>query len=76
MIANPGANFKNIFMEEDLNKQSFKWVDQYYIILKNKGISHKYAPWYIRRVEEFMPYVGYTDPQGLGVKWLRNTLPR
>ncbi|MEN8254241.1 MAG: integron integrase [Verrucomicrobiota bacterium] len=40
-------------------------MDQYRIILGNKGVSQKHAPWYMRRAEEFMRYAGYTDPQGL-----------
>ena len=41
------------------------WVDQYRVVLGNKGISQKYALWYVKRVDAFMRYAGYTDPGGL-----------
>lgn len=41
------------------------WVDEYRIALGGKGISHKYAEWYMRRADEFMRYAGCSDPRGL-----------
>jgi len=52
-------------MKKDLGKKAMDWADQYRVVLGNKGVSNKYAPWYMRRAEEFMRYAGYTDPQGL-----------
>lgn len=41
------------------------WIDDYRVMLGNKGISDKYAEWYMRRTLSFMRYAGYTDPRGL-----------
>ena len=52
-------------MHKDLKSRPGGWVDRYRILINKKGISHKYAEWYMRRAVEFMRYTGCTDPRGL-----------
>jgi integron integrase len=52
-------------MHKDLKSKPGGWVDRYRILINKKGISHKYAEWYMRRAVEFMRYTGCTDPRGL-----------
>lgn len=55
-------------MEKHNKEMAGDWIDEYRIMLGNKGVSDRYAEWYMRRAQTFMRYAGYTDPRGLESK--------
>lgn len=52
-------------MDKDLNRKGGAWVERFRVALGNKGITHNFAEWYMRRAQAFMRYAGSTDPRGL-----------